>query len=940
MKTISVILSLLFLSLALHAQSLVLVSPNGGATYAGGQQVSVSWIGDTAIPRVGIEYSLTHGDPWTQISSNEQHSGSLLWTVPYLMNSSAQVIVRATAIDISNPPSDVSDAPFTISAAAPDAYEPNNDMAHAYRLALGDTVRSALVISNMLYDTMGGPDTSRDDDYYSFDASAGTILSIRLTHVDSGKYGIPQINLFNASGLSVASGNTNLDYNCMVSGTYTCKIFTYNSWCKYNLRIMEGAASTIHLTSPNGGATYAAGQTIPVAWSSTGNINTVQLEYSLDNGVNWRWITSGSYGASDSIAWTAPYLKNSCMQGLVRVRAEGIGNPPSDVSDATFIISAAIPDAYEPNDDLAHAYRIALGDTVRNAFVISNMQSDTMGMDTSRDDDYFKFDASAGTLLSIRLNNVDSGMYGLPQINLFNASGISVAQGYSNLDYNCVVSGTYTIKIFTYGPWCTYNLRVTAGAPGTVHLSSPNNGDTVAAGQAIPVAWSATGNISSVQLDYSLDNGVNWREMAGSCYATGSRQWTAPYLKNGCAQALIRVCAEGISNPPSDVSDAPFTISAAIPDAYEPNDDLAHAYRIAISDTVRNALVMSNMAYDTMAGPDTLRDNDCFKFDASAGTLVSIRLSNADSGMFGLPQIALYGPDSAFMTQGYGRLAINILATGTYYCKISTWGLWCKYGLTVSSVTLLNVDSMTIDSASFDSLATDSTGANYTVNFASSITDFSMTLTLDSKVAGEINTASLPTGQIYSSPASGVQIKALSIDASAGISAALKYADIIIPYDVDSLNGIPETAMVVLWLNDSTGEWDPISFTLDTVHNLIIAHTTHFSIYGLFGTTEGTPVQATAVVPVAWMLSAYPNPANPDVRIRYSVPSTGFVNINIYSIAGKCITQLVRNPMEKGTYSVAWNGRDADGSGVASGVYLVRMTAGSRMMQKRIVLIR
>ena len=67
----------------------------------------------------------------------------------------------------------------------------------------------------------------------------------------------------------------------------------------------------------------------------------------------------------------------------------------------------------------------------------------------------------------------------------------------------------------------------------------------------------------------------------------------------------------------------------------------------------------------------------------------------------------------------------------------------------------------------------------------------------------------------------------------------------------------------------------------------------------------------------------YPNPFNPATMIRYSLPAESFVSIKVYNITGKEITTLVDELQTAGEYQITF-----DGKNLASGVYLLRMTAG------------
>jgi flagellar hook assembly protein FlgD len=59
------------------------------------------------------------------------------------------------------------------------------------------------------------------------------------------------------------------------------------------------------------------------------------------------------------------------------------------------------------------------------------------------------------------------------------------------------------------------------------------------------------------------------------------------------------------------------------------------------------------------------------------------------------------------------------------------------------------------------------------------------------------------------------------------------------------------------------------------------------------------------------------------------VPRDSKVQIIIYDILGRKVKTLVDNEMAPGTYKAIWDGRDDNGLGVASGVYLYRIVAKS-----------
>ncbi len=85
-------------------------------------------------------------------------------------------------------------------------------------------------------------------------------------------------------------------------------------------------------------------------------------------------------------------------------------------------------------------------------------------------------------------------------------------------------------------------------------------------------------------------------------------------------------------------------------------------------------------------------------------------------------------------------------------------------------------------------------------------------------------------------------------------------------------------------------------------------------------------------------LSNHPNPFNPVTTINYSLPDESHVRLVIYSALGQEVRRLVDEVKSVGRYSVRWDGRDALGRPVSSGVYLYRLVAGREQLVGKMVL--
>lgn len=84
-----------------------------------------------------------------------------------------------------------------------------------------------------------------------------------------------------------------------------------------------------------------------------------------------------------------------------------------------------------------------------------------------------------------------------------------------------------------------------------------------------------------------------------------------------------------------------------------------------------------------------------------------------------------------------------------------------------------------------------------------------------------------------------------------------------------------------------------------------------------------------------------PNPFNPSTVISFSLPRESTVRIEIYDATGRLVGRLLDgNRLPAGPHAVEWNGRDARGRVVPSGVYFCRLTAGKERLSRKLVVAR
>ena len=89
-------------------------------------------------------------------------------------------------------------------------------------------------------------------------------------------------------------------------------------------------------------------------------------------------------------------------------------------------------------------------------------------------------------------------------------------------------------------------------------------------------------------------------------------------------------------------------------------------------------------------------------------------------------------------------------------------------------------------------------------------------------------------------------------------------------------------------------------------------------------------------LPVLYLLEQnYPNPFNPSTQIRYSLPTPSKVRLTVHDLLGREVAVLVDEVQPAGYREAVW-----DASRFASGVYLYRLTAGTFVQSRRMLVVK
>lgn len=154
--------------------------------------------------------------------------------------------------------------------------------------------------------------------------------------------------------------------------------------------------------------------------------------------------------------------------------------------------------------------------------------------------------------------------------------------------------------------------------------------------------------------------------------------------------------------------------------------------------------------------------------------------------------------------------------------------------------------------------------------------------------------------------------------------------------------------------------YDPVADTWETLENMpeplawfagavvdgriyVISGTPDWGQSGTGAIWEYTPPFATAVrgepsseLPKQFVLEQnYPNPFNPTTIVRYQLPLAGEVTLAVHDLLGREVAVLLNGRVAAGVHEVTF-----DGSGLSSGVYIYRLSAGDFVQSRRLLLLK
>ncbi|MBK7958468.1 MAG: hypothetical protein IPK03_10345 [Bacteroidetes bacterium] len=490
----------------------IITYPNGGEIVQSNETENITWNTTTVSSGVNLEYSSDSGATWFQIVSNYANTGSYPWSVPTTFENKT-FLIRLTNFSYPSS-SDTSNAVFTV---IPRIWVSTLNTTANYTACNAVNI-SWLRSNNTAFNNYNNTNTYPNfyEIYSSVNGGAWNYIATEYSYINtysySTSYTLPDIAPATIKFLVIAK------YNTSIYGV----VAPYWSDSSNAIANVVSPTGTITVTSPNGGVNLNALTTHNITWTASGTSGFFDVQYSTNGGASFSTIVSNING--NSYTWSVPNLNSNNV--IIRVR-DNQNNCKKDVSNSANTIVPATPVLTSPN-----------GGEVWNVNSSRNITWTAATLYTSVVIEFSIDNGTTWNFVSAATGNTGSFAWTVP----FNPSTqckIRISN-FGNPSVFDVSDANFTIQI-----------------PSPV-LLTPNGGETWYAGTSNAITWTPSTVFSTtVNLEYSIDNGLNWSTIANNVNNTGTYNWTIPNVNS--TSALVRI-SNSANTAFFDVSNALFTL--------------------------------------------------------------------------------------------------------------------------------------------------------------------------------------------------------------------------------------------------------------------------------------------------------------------------------------------------------------------------------------------
>ena len=96
-------------------------------------------------------------------------------------------------------------------------------------------------------------------------------------------------------------------------------------------------------------------------------------------------------------------------------------------------------------------------------------------------------------------------------------------------------------------------------------------------------------------------------------------------------------------------------------------------------------------------------------------------------------------------------------------------------------------------------------------------------------------------------------------------------------------------------------------------------------------------VRENIVTPETLSMASYPNPFSDRLNLQFALGESAAVQLAIYSLSGARVKQLISGWWPAGEHSILWDGKDGGGAALPAGLYFVRLTAGDKVIIRKLL---
>ncbi len=177
----------------------------------------------------------------------------------------------------------------------------------------------------------------------------------------------------------------------------------------------------------------------------------------------------------------------------------------------------------------------------------------------------------------------------------------------------------------------------------------------------------------------------------------------------------------------------------------------------------------------------------------------------------------------------------------------------------------------------------------------------------------------------------GDRVLGFPSDRSTMYSLALE-SDTLVVYEHDPI-GYHVSARRILF--KPQGSALPV-FLFDANNNYLYIGEFNYAVVRQYDLNHVVGIESAVTLPTQVSLFPnYPNPFNPGTTIRFQLGYSGHVSLMIYDALGRQVRVLVDEPLHAGIYQVHWDGTNAVGKPVSSGMYWYRLMIDGQVVQTR-----